>query len=73
VTTDHELSGAHGNQLALGALAPMIGDRYRNVHSQAIMTVLSVVQRQRCWVTIRLDGRESEIPLEWIDRHWRKL
>lgn len=71
MTTDHELSGAHGDQLAIGQLLPIAGDRYQNCHTDSIGTVESVETRRRTWVKLRRDGRTTTIPLSELEQHWQ--
>lgn len=62
-----------GDQLSLFVNVPVAGDRYRTEHQDRIATVLSVVQRRQCWVTVRINGQEREFKLATFQEHFRKL
>jgi len=72
VTTDHELSGDHGDQLALDGFLPAAGETYLDNRSSIIATVVSVVTDRRTWVTIRRMGSDTTIPLEWFQRDYTR-
>lgn len=71
--TDHEISGDHGDQLGLDGLTPRAGEQWVNVHTDTIGTIISVVQRNRTWVTLRRDGRTTTIPLSELYEHWSPM
>jgi hypothetical protein len=67
VRTDHEAASAHGDQLALEGLGPVAGEPYKHKFTGTIATVVAVRQRDRCWVTLRRDGRLTDVPLDWLE------
>lgn len=70
MTTDHELSGAHGQQLSLIGV-PVEGDTYRDKRSGTIGVVTRVrPEPRRTWITVRRNGHETDMPLDTFDRYW---
>lgn len=65
-----EVQTKYGQQLMFGQLGPAPGELYRNTHTGAVGTIVGVRQDRRCWVTVRHDGRRTEIPLDWLGVHW---
>jgi len=71
--SDYELSGEFGDQLGLGGMIPTAGERYRNVHTGSIVTVVSVQQRRHAWLVIRGVGGERAISLGQLEADWRRM
>lgn len=65
-----EVTTQFGQQLALEGTLPQPGETYRNVHSGTIGTVTEVQQRRRTWVKMRHGNHVTELPLDWIGKHW---
>jgi hypothetical protein len=51
----------HPLQPLLPGFGPAVGERWRNVHTRTICTVLALNQRHYNWVTIRTAGTEQII------------
>ena len=61
----------YGDQPVLPGMGPQPGALFRNRHTGSIGTVVRVTTRRRLWVTLRHDGRLTEIPGHWLGDHWR--
>lgn len=59
----------YGQQLALPGTTPAPGSLWRNRHTFAIVTVLSVEQRRYAWIHFRRDGRQSTHTLTTFLEH----
>ena len=68
-TTQVETS-RHGPQTVIPGLAPLEGQMYRNRHTGGICTVLSIVQRRKCWVIFRYQNREYDCDLPAFEKAW---
>ena len=51
------------DQLALPGLGPMVGERWRNVHTGTIVAVVGLEQRKHGWVTIRVYGNRQTLTI----------
>lgn len=71
MTTDYERSGDFGSQLALDGHLPEEGSTWLNTHNGHIATVEKVIRRRYDWIQLRLDGRQTEIPLSWLTEHYK--
>lgn len=72
MSTDYELSGDHGDQLALGIDLPTAGETYLDNRSGIIATVTRVQTDRRSWITLRHMGSETTIPLDWFKRDYKR-
>lgn len=59
--------------LALPGMGPAPGTVYKNRAVNTYATVVAVLQRRQCWVLIRKNDREDEIPLADLDRYWEPV
>lgn len=62
-----------GEQMILIGMGPQSGERYRNRNTGVIATVLDVTQRHYAWVTLRIHGEQSTIPLAQFQRVFARL
>lgn len=62
--------GEFGEQLTLAELGPHGGELYRNKHTGLVGCVVLTATRRRTWVTIRHNGRVTDVTLGVLAEHW---
>lgn len=72
-TDESELEevGEYGEQLALDGLSPPAGQLLLNVHTGLMACVIRTATRRKCWVTVRYQGRLTDILLDQLAEHWK--
>lgn len=68
--TATEIQTVFGQQLMLDGTGPRPGDLYRNLHTGTIATVRHIKQRKYAWVTLRRDGRDTDVTLDGLAEHY---
>lgn len=71
MTTDHETSGDHGDQLPLAGLGPVAGEVYLNTHTHYRAVVIRTEQKRLAWVHFREQGAEQVCTLFEFQAHHR--
>jgi hypothetical protein len=56
--------------MPLDGMGPRPGERYRNVHTGKLCTIIGYARRRRQWVLIRSDGRLIEVKLGELTEHF---
>lgn len=70
--SDLEPVGEYGEQLPLDGTGPKAGELYRNVHTGNIGCVTRTTTRRRLWITLRHQGRLTEVTPETLSEHWER-
>lgn len=72
-TDESELEpvGEFGEQLVLDGLGPPAGATFLNVHTGMMGCVVRTATRRRMWITMRHNGRLTEMTPEGLAEHWR--
>lgn len=60
-----------GQQQMIVGLGPQLGECYVNVHTGRIGHVVKLRQGRYAWVTLRADGRLTDIPVGDLGTHWQ--
>lgn len=72
-TDESELEevGEYGEQLALDGLGPPAGATYMNRHTGLMCCVIRTATRRRQWITVRYQGKLTEMTPETLAEHWQ--
>lgn len=60
-------------QETLPGMGPGVGERWRNVNTGTIVTVLGCRQARYSWVTLRIHGEQQEITLAAFNRTFVRI
>jgi hypothetical protein len=68
---DYQLPPEDHSQQTLPGMGPQVGERYRNIYSGYLGTILKVQPGRRTWITLRKNDAEHQVTLEDLRTYWR--
>ena len=70
---DYQIPSAGYSQESLLGDVPKVGERYQRVDRGWLATVISVRVDRRTWITLRYQGKLTDITLENFRRYWTRF